>query len=176
MEDFQELKNETEIKGNRMKKLYNNCITYCFIIAGCYFLFKSMGYGENWKPCSASEISYLSRCKGYCTPELLDKYRKEFEFHSLNALRTYNDAKDRCWWLPNISHREKARYCFTSAIAAIGSPTPQTKLVATITNLLMNYGLDVMDEWNYINNKLYWSAYHFEMCDHYSSILDKGNR
>jgi len=101
-------------------------------------------------------------------------YMAKMDFHEENAHRCYNDAKNRSWWLPDTTDRDKARYCFT-AIGGLGSPgTPQAKLVRALVTLMLNYGLDCMDEWDYINNKLYWAEYHWDMYEFYANVLVNG--
>lgn len=99
---------------------------------------------------------------------------EKVRFHKSNGIRTFNDAKDRCWYLPKLSHREKARYCFTNIGAVLSNSTPQSKIVATVVITLIQYGLDCTDEWNYIKNKLYWSQYHFEMMEFHQELINQG--
>ena len=101
------------------------------------------------------------------------KWQEAHDFHVENGVRCYLDAKEKCWWLPEVGDREKARYCFMTAISAVGNATPHYKLVAMVTQLALQYGLDCMSEWEYIQTKLHWSIYHFEMCDHYDALLKK---
>jgi hypothetical protein len=98
-------------------------------------------------------------------------YIEKMDFHEQNARRCFEDAKSRCWWLPEISDRDKARYCF-SAIGGLAVPgTPQAALIRSLVSLMLNYGLDCMDEWDYINNKLYWAEYHWDMYEFYANVL-----
>ena len=52
--------------------------------------------------------------------------------------------------------------------------TPQSKLIRSLISLMLNYGLDCMDEWDYINNKLYWAEYHWDMYEFYCNVLVNG--
>lgn len=105
------------------------------------------------------------------TSDQISFYRDKIEFHRQNAERTYNDAKEACWWLPNFDDRKKARYCFASAMAVVGSSSPMSKVIAYILYTLGEYGFACLDEWDYINNKLHWSQYHYEMKEFYEHIL-----
>lgn len=111
-------------------------------------------------------------CKGLTGTQIAD-YQKKMKFHQENAQRTLDDAKARCWWLPDLTDRDNARYCWTSAIALLAPGAPHYKGVAVILNILLQYGLDCSDEWHYINEKLYWSQYHSEMADFYEEIIRK---
>ena len=102
------------------------------------------------------------------------KAQEEYEFHMFHAIRTYTEAKDKCWYLPNLSEREKARICWTTAISMFAAPTPQAKIVVCVTQLLIQYGLDCIDEWDYIKEKLVWSEYHFNECERYQRMLRNG--
>lgn len=100
-------------------------------------------------------------------------YASLIKFHKGEAERTFADAKARCWILPKLTDRQNAQYCF-GAIAALVAPVdPMSKLVGVITATLILYGIDCCDEWHYINNKLYWSQYHYEMMEFYEEALRK---
>ena len=105
------------------------------------------------------------------TEEEREYYWKKIQFHEKEAKRTYNDAKNRCWWLPNINDRDKAKYCFTTAIAAIPANTPQSRIIMAILTFMTQYGLDCIDEWNYIQNKLHWCQYHYKQKELYEDVL-----
>ena len=150
-----------------------SAVIIILLFLGAFFLLRSLNANEDdWLIASKRIFTYTENPRAKPpSREQLAAWQKEFDFHLDNGIRTYNEAKDKCWYLPDISDRDKARYCFTSAIATIGSYTPSTKLIACVTSLLLQYGLDAMDEWNYIQNKLYWSAYHFDLCDHYYHLI-----
>jgi hypothetical protein len=99
---------------------------------------------------------------------------QKVQFHKENGERCYEDAKERCWWLPYIPERDKARYCFTAFGAMAAPAEPRSKVIVTIITLLIQYGLDCTEEWHYINNKLYWSRYHFEMMEFHQDLVKHG--
>jgi len=101
-------------------------------------------------------------------------YQEKIAFHQSNAERTLQDAKNKCWWIPNTDYREKAKYCFTAAVSAVSMGTPQSRIVAGISSMLICYGIDCQEEWHYIKNKLYWSEYHYEMMEFYQDVLRYG--
>ena len=98
-------------------------------------------------------------------------YKDKRDFHLENAERCYNDAKNKCWYLPNISNRDKGRYCFTTIIVLISPGNQPAKIILGLLNLLGSYGLDCIEEWNYIEEKLKWSSYHYEMYEFYRDLL-----
>ncbi len=101
-------------------------------------------------------------------------FRQKRDESKANAERTYRDAKDRCWWLPNVDDRNMARHCFEVALASLNPGTPQSKLVCMLLVALGEYSWYCWDEWEYIENKLKWSAYHWDMYEFYCDVLDKG--
>jgi len=131
-------------------------------------------------PDAKQEIEMLRLFKSLygfeCTLSKKDRqyYQEKIKFHRDNGDRTYRDAKNKCWWLPDLSDREKAKYCFSTAVALIAPNDPKSKLIGATLTLLLQYGLDCMDEWNYIQNKLHWSEYHYEMMEFYQEVLLKG--
>ena len=99
---------------------------------------------------------------------------QKMQFHKENGDRCLADAKERCWWLPYIPAREKARYCCTN-LAIFASPgEPRSKIITALINTLIQYGIDCQDEWHYINNKLYWSQYHYEMMEFHQQLIAHG--
>jgi hypothetical protein len=98
---------------------------------------------------------------------------KQAQFHRQEGARTYKDAKELCWWLPNLDQRQVTRMCFETAAALMVPADPMSKLVAATAVLLVEYGIDCIDEWHTINNKLYWSEYHFEVAEHYEFLASR---
>jgi len=103
---------------------------------------------------------------------LKKEWQESYEFHMFHALRTFNDAKDKCWYLPRVSDRDKARHCFTAVCSALSASSLSGRVIASLSALLINFGLDALDEWDYISEKLHWSQYHFEQCEFYQSLLN----
>lgn len=144
-------------------------LTIGVFLLGVYFLCKSL-HAEipMW------EYEYYNSfmtAKVKNIPELHEQWTQELKFHKANGIRCYEDAKSKCWWCPDISERDRARKCFTVTFASIGGSTPSARLVSMISAYLLQYGLDCMDEWEYIEDKLRWSEYHFDMCEHYENLL-----
>ena len=148
--------------------------TITLFAIGIFFLLRSCAHAQPIPPeyehLLAKRFKYENKTQAPSRAQK-EKYKEQYDFHLFNGIRTYEDAKSKCWYLPNINDREKAKYCFTSAIATIGSSSPTAKLVVAISSLLTQYGIDCLSEWEYIENKLYWSNYHFEMCDHYYQLI-----
>ena len=147
-----------------------------------FFLFITCLFGRlsaceehlNFLPSAKKEIRFLNlsmAAKRRATASEKKLFSEKYQFHIVNAERTYNDAKDRSWWLPDIDDRQIARTCFNT-IGALALPgTPQSRIVAGLISLMINYGLDCISEWEYINNKLYWSQYHYEMAEFYANAI-----
>lgn len=102
------------------------------------------------------------------------KWQEAYDDHHFNAIRTYNDAYNRVWFLPDLSWREIGRDCWVSACALASTKTPSAALVVAFSTLLSQYGLHCLDEWDYIQDKLYWSKYHFDQCSYYANLLNGG--
>ncbi len=94
-----------------------------------------------------------------------------YDQHHYDAVRTYNDAYNRIWWLPNLTMRQIGRDAWVAAASACGTKSPSQALVVAFTSMLTQYGLHCLDEWDIIQDKLYWSKYHFEQCVYYSNLL-----
>jgi hypothetical protein len=154
-------------------------------------MFKSYGYCEEYKSNFEYEIQFGEEMvlveDEYLYQNLSDKsflkiqsaksskikeWQEQYDFHMFHAKRTYEDAKNKVWWLPNLSWRQRGREAWVAAFSTIGAQTIQLKLVVAVSSFLCQYGLDCLDEWDYINDKLYWSKYHFEQCEIYAYKLN----
>lgn len=91
-----------------------------------------------------------------------------------NAKYHYELAKNKCWWLPDLNDREKARHCFQGAIACYIGNTPQSKIVGAVIYFLTAYGLACLEEWNYINDNLMKSKVYWESYEFYKYALEHG--
>jgi hypothetical protein len=102
---------------------------------------------------------------------------EKIQFHRGEADRIYNEVKDRCWFMPNLDDRQKAHRVFS----LIG-PTVlvdggiKKKSAAIFIQMAIEYGLDCMDEWDWISNKWHWVEYHTDMLDFYERYLIHGAR
>lgn len=117
---------------------------------------------NNWKPTPIQTTP---------SPSQRQKWQDAFDMHSFNAIRTYNDAKDCVWWLPNLTWRQWGRDAWVAACAMASTKTPCQALVVAFSTMLSQYGLHCADQWDYIEDKLYWSEYHFNECIKYAQLL-----
>jgi hypothetical protein len=99
-------------------------------------------------------------------------WQEEYEFHMFHAKRTFEDAKNRIWWLPDLTWRQIGRDAWISACAMATTKSPGPALVVAVSTMLSSYGLHCLDEWDYIQEKLAWSKYHFEQCDIYAAKMN----
>lgn len=99
------------------------------------------------------------------------EWQAEYDQHHFDAVRTYNDAYNRIWWLPDLTWRQLGRDAWVSACAVASTKTPSAALVVAFSTMLSQYGLHCLDEWDYIQDKLYWSNYHFQQCAYYANLL-----
>jgi hypothetical protein len=167
-------------------------IALILLILGLYYYGKA--YGSEYE----FDFSYEEDCHYYSPEAALENitihqlqvlayddcktYKDKYQFHKENAERCFNDAKNKCWWLPNIDDRDKARYCLTNIGIIIAPGDPQSKLIIAVINTLIQYGLDCSEEWNFIQTKLKWAQYHYEMMEFFDDVMkqypngEKNNR
>ena len=128
------------------------------------YLFQSYECRGNWqtKPGRNSSASASQR----------QNWLEEYDMHQFNAIRTYNDAYNRIWFIPNLTLRQLGRDAWVSACSMAGTKTPGQALVMAFVTMLSQYGLHCLDEWDYIADKLYWSEYHFGECVRYANLLN----
>ena len=105
----------------------------------------------------------------------IQKAEQERDMYKKNAERCFKDAQDACWWLPNTSDRKKTRELFTITVNTMLASDVKSKLIAMLTTSLIFYGMDCLDEWEYINNKLFWARYHWEMYEFHVELIAKAH-
>ena len=141
---------------------------------GAFFLGPSL---HAVPPSAKTEIkhlqSYFLVLRGKLSKEDKKFYQDKVRFHQSNAERCYRDVKNKCAWLPDFDDRENAKFCLVTAGTLVAPADPMSKLIAITVELFVYYGLTVMDEWNYIKNKLHWAEYHYEMMEFYQELLQQ---
>lgn len=147
-------------------------VVFFLIMLICNMLFSSKAEAASIKfvPCAQIEIQYIKLMKKLSASDR-QYYQDKRDFHKKEADRTFSEAATRCGWLPKKSDRDVAKNCFVVAVSSIAGGTPQSKAVNMLLVALTQYGLDVIDEFSYIENKLNWSKYHYEMYEFYNEIL-----
>ena len=101
-------------------------------------------------------------------------YREKKNWHQDQAIKAFERAHEKFWFLPRISDRALARSCFNTAMTTATASTPQSKIMAAIVSCMITYGIAALDEWDYINYNLMDAAHHFEMMEFYNDVLNKG--
>lgn len=125
----------------------------------------SLSFSEQFK-----EISP----KAFLTQDQREFCISEISRHEWNGRKFLKDAEERCWMFPDTSSRDKAKYCFSAAMAAAVPGTPMTRIIAGLLVLFGQYGLDCMDEIEAIEKDLMRSQYHFEMKEFFEVVLIHG--
>jgi len=116
----------------------------------------------------------LNKYEGTLSPNERARYVDAINYNEQQAIACYDQAKIKCWWLPDLSDRNRAQYCFNSFMATLAASTPMSKCIHALISMLTNYGLDCLYEWNNINQLLLRSQYHYEMKEFYETVLIKG--
>src|SRR5574338_60665 len=146
-----------------------------FIIGTSFLLRSCSAHGAEWEdltPETQECIELFYNCK-QLRPNEERYYIKKKEEHYQLAIKYSEQVFMACWYCPNINNQEKARMCYNSVWAMLGSSTPQLKLIMSVGSLLMQYGLECMREWNFIQDNLHNAQHHFEMYEFYTDVLNK---
>jgi hypothetical protein len=171
---------KTMLNREKITKIFIPAILF---FLGLFFFLRACSHADEERFMYLNPINFESEflfqdfdihlCKRYSGYDTVKTYnaKDEYDFHMYHAIRTYKEAKEKCWWLPNISDRDRARMAWTTAVSMAVAPTPQLRIVVAVTQLLIQYGLDCIDEWHYIEEKLYWSEYHFRECEKWAAKL-----
>lgn len=151
---------------NPIKNQWHYYLAFILFVLGIFFV--SRGHSlENPHAIKHIQI-HLHKALLY---ENCKTNKQKYLFHKENGDRCLEDAKNRCWYLPNLTDRDNARYCWSNAAALLYPGTPVSKVVAVIITTLTQYGIDCNGEWDYIHTKLYWSQYHYEMMEFYKGLI-----
>ncbi len=171
-----------------LNKYFTLIITFIFVVLGLYYYGRAYGCEDlSFKyedqvyifehPLAIFDMHEELKTPIYFSARENDDrktYAQKVKFHQREAERTYKQAKEKCWYLPDLSEREKARYCITSIGIGLAPMEPASKSITILVNALIQYTIDCCDEWHYINEKLYWSHYHYEMMEFYQEVIKQG--
>jgi len=102
------------------------------------------------------------------------EFIKKVEFHDKWGKYNLDMAQNKCWWLPDVSDREKAQWCWVTFMGSVAGTTPPSKVVCGLLSFLTQYGLNCIDEWDEIKTLLNWAEYHYNMKEFYENVLVKG--
>ena len=149
-----------------LKRRWHYYLAALLFVLGIFFLGRAYAY-EN--PHAIEEIHRFYYSKALRLEDCYT-FQQKAAFHKENGDRCLEEVKDRCWWLPNMTQRKNAQYCLTNAGALCYPGSSKSKMIAVLINSLVQYGLDCCDEWAFIDNKLYWAQYHYEMYEFYKGI------
>ncbi len=168
------------------KRAWHSYAAMFFIVAGINFAFPSKAearvstesvitldaYFEKiaFASCPYEERTLIQEYI-YFTGKVSDKDKKKFMAkaadHKEKGLVAYGQAKEKCWWLPNMSDADKAKLCFSIGAQMAIAGDPYSKITIAVVQLLIQYGINAMTEWSEINSKMQEAKYHFEMHEFY---------
>lgn len=100
--------------------------------------------------------------------------KQSLKLHKEKGLHYYKEAKNICWYFPNLSQRDKLKMAFTTTIAAIPGPI-HVKTIMAISTLLLQYGLHVIDGFYDIEFNLNMSEYHYRMAEAFKDHIKKND-
>lgn len=153
------------------RKQYWFYIVYFFMFLLINWAFADKAEASHFRPSAWIECTSMQKRLQNLMPHERQYYQEKKEFHLKEGKRTFEDAQKRCKWLPEYTDRQLAQNCFITALSAIASGSPQSKALSMLVTALGQYGLGVLDEWAKIDEKLYWSQYHYEMYEFYTQVL-----
>ncbi len=99
------------------------------------------------------------------------QYEKKEKEHRIEGKKHFNAANEICVLIPNITDREKAKELFIAAVSASTQGRSWSAIVTGLSALLIQYCINVYDQWNQMKTHLNWSKYHFEMMEFYQDLL-----
>lgn len=100
--------------------------------------------------------------------------KQSLRLHKEKGLHYYKEAKKICWYFPNLSQRDKLKMAFTTTIVAIPGPI-HVKTIMAISNLLLQYGLHIIDGFYEIEFNLNMSEYHYRMAEAFKDHIKKND-
>lgn len=98
--------------------------------------------------------------------EFMAKCKDKMNYHHEEAEKCFKCAEEACLLLPG-DDKERADWCFASAIATLYPGNPAQRVVAGIITLCAQYGNAVRNEWMRIDTLLREAKHHYEMESHY---------
>jgi len=91
--------------------------------------------------------------------------------HGYYMNKYYHEAEKKTWYLPEYDDIEKAKLCFSTAVATAVPPHNVTKIIGIAVGLFTKYGLDCIDRYQEVTDLLHRSIYHADMYLFYLNML-----
>lgn len=101
-----------------------------FYLAALLFILGLFFYGRGYATENPHAIRHIQMY--YCKVLVYENCKtvaQKSVFHKENGDRCFKDAKDRCWYLPNLSALDNARYCWRLARVDMSKPIVLTTTV-----------------------------------------------
>ena len=147
-------------------RMFTYFMSALLLILGLYFLIRGDCHAR--PPAFLRERQHeLERLGRLSIEECVEK----IEFHKSEAKRIYDEVKDRLWYAPGLDHRDIAKKIFSILGPAVMVEGVKKKTAAMGLELFIEYGLDCMDEWDWISNKWNWVEYHTDQADFWERYL-----
>lgn len=130
---------------------------------------RSQAHASNFEisPFMCGTLKCVDRRPKEETKTKKDLFAEKLKYHKSEAHKYYELAENSCTIFPNVSDQEKASYCFRAAMAALTPTTPGFRIFAMVTSFAIDYGLDMINEWNRIQYYLHEGEFHAQMCNFY---------
>jgi hypothetical protein len=93
--------------------------------------------------------------------------REKMDYHFDEGCKCFKEAQEACLWIPDLTERDKAQFCFNNFLAVLAPGTAKIKAIAALLSAFAQYTNGVMIEWQKIDTKLQQTKYHWEMEEFY---------
>lgn len=144
---------------------FGRILGIALFLVGCFYLTRSCAHAN-----AAHDKAFGEYVRGGNVLTIEECVQK-IEFHKGESQRIYDEVKNRCWWLPKLDERQKARRMFELIVPVVAASGLHGKILATMYVMFGQYGLDCMDEWDWIETKFHWLEYHVDQAEFYERYL-----
>jgi hypothetical protein len=153
-----------------------NIFTYTLVVAlvilGFFFTFRA--HAEiPFKTAFNPEYLINQGDEDYVNPAL--SMDKKCSHHAYWMKTYYWKAKDITWYLPNYDDQEKAKLCYSTAVALAVPPNNIAKVIVVAAGLFTKYGLDCIESFHEVSHLVHRAAYHAEMYEFYCDLIPEDN-
>jgi hypothetical protein len=150
-------------------------ITFLLILWGNWF-FSDKAHADDYNYSHRTQIKIDEFWQNYYPDRALTsktrvKYIANVNYHTEKAWEEFSLAKEKCWFLPNISTREKLNKAWVIFMIQVPMGTPLHKAIVVLIGLLTEYGSACIDEWFDIQELLESAQTNAEMAKFYQDLL-----
>lgn len=109
-------------------------------------------------------------------PSTLKEWLRLMEQHIKKGDECVESFKNKCWYLPDVEKRERAKEFLIAFFAALSPAESKYRVITALFTFAMQYSIDCLDEWIEMEQDLLRADYHYEMAAFYAQLINDATK